>query len=113
MSTALPTVHVEDESSILDRTRKKLDVQGGLNAAGSLLSNVRILFRMVRDRSFGMTWATRGMILGALLYFVMPMDATPDYIPIVGYFDDSLVVSMVIKRLTREIERYRDHVAWS
>lgn len=113
MNSPLPTIRQEDEASILRRTRKKLDRSSGLKGAGDLLVNVRTLFRMVRDRSFGMTWASRGMILAALLYFVMPMDATPDFIPILGFIDDALVVGMVVKRLNREIDRYRDHVAWS
>jgi uncharacterized membrane protein YkvA (DUF1232 family) len=37
------------------------------------------------------------------------VDATPDFIPIIGYIDDTLIVGMVIKRLASEIERYKAH----
>lgn len=68
---------------------------------------------MLRDRSFDLTWGTRGLIIGALLYFIIPTDATPDYIPFVGYLDDTAIVAAVIKRLAKEIDRYKEHTAWS
>lgn len=68
---------------------------------------------MLRDRSFDLTWPTRGIIVGALLYFLIPTDATPDYIPLVGYIDDTAIVAAVIRRLAKEIDRYKEHTAWS
>lgn len=109
----LPPVKPADEADILQRTEQKLSSgERTLKATSSLLGNVRLLFRMVRDRSFHMTWASRGTILAALLYFVIPTDATPDYIPVIGYLDDTVVVGLVIRRLAREIQRYREHIAW-
>lgn len=37
-------------------------------------------------------WA-KAVILGALAYFVFPLDAIPDMIPMVGYTDDIAVLS--------------------
>jgi uncharacterized membrane protein YkvA (DUF1232 family) len=109
----LPDVTPADEADILRRTEDKLrSKERTLRASGTLLDNIRLLFKMVRDRSFHMTWATRAAILGALLYFVIPTDATPDFIPVIGYLDDTVVVSLVIRRLAREIERYKEHTAW-
>lgn len=113
MSSSIPAVRPEDEAGILDRTDKKLERNRSLHAASTLLHNIRLLVRMVRDRSFDMTWATRGAILGALLYFVIPTDATPDFLPVIGYLDDTAIVGLVIRRLAREIERYKEHAAWS
>lgn len=99
----------EDEAGILSRTEQRLRTDKRLHAASTLLHNVRTLFRMLRDPSFHLAWPTRAVILGALVYFLLPTDATPDYIPIIGYVDDTVIVGMVIKRLAREIERFRDH----
>ena len=33
------------------------------------------------------TWA-RGIIWGALMYFIAPLDAIPDAVPVVGFSDD-------------------------
>jgi uncharacterized membrane protein YkvA (DUF1232 family) len=106
------SVRPDDEAHSLASTDAKLrSAASALKAAGVLVRNINVLFRMVRDGSFHMSWASRGMILAALLYFVMPIDATPDIIPIVGYLDDSVVVGMVIKRLAAEIARYKSHIS--
>lgn len=106
------SVRPDDEARILASTEAKLrSASSALAAAGTLLRNIRLLFRMLRDGSFHLSWASRGMILAALLYFVMPIDATPDVLPLVGYLDDSVVVGMVIKRLASEIDRYKSHIS--
>ena len=113
MSSSIPAVRPEDEAGVLSRTDEKLRDDRSLRATNSLLHNVRLLVRMLRDRSFDMTWASRGAILGALLYFVIPTDATPDYLPVIGFVDDAAILGLVIRRLAREIERYKEHAAWS
>ena len=37
-------------------------------------------------------WA-KGLIIGALGYFIFPLDAVPDAIPVVGYSDDLAVLT--------------------
>lgn len=52
-------------------------------------------------------WA-KGVIAAALGYFISPIDAIPDVIPVIGYTDDLGVlvsaVSMVAAHITPEIE---------
>lgn len=102
-------VRPKDEEHILARTERRLRHVSRHHAASSLFHNIGILFRMMRDQTFKMSWPTRAMILGAFVYFLIPTDATPDFIPVLGYVDDTLIVGWVIKRLAREIERYRTH----
>lgn len=109
MQSRLPTdVRPEDEDAILAQTEERLRSDTRLHAAATLLRNIGLLFRMLRDKSFAMQWSSRALILGGLLYFLLPMDATPDYIPFVGYIDDTLIIGWVIKRLASEIQRYRE-----
>lgn len=103
---------MKDEEVIV-RTEKKLSSERLLHSTSILLHNIWLLISMLRDRSFDLTWQTRGIIVGALLYFLIPTDATPDYIPLVGYIDDTAIVAAVIKRLAKEIDRYKEHNAWS
>ena len=113
MNPTIPAVRPEDEAGILIKTDEKLRQAKTLRAAKTLIMNVRLMVRMVRDRSFEMSWASRGAILGSLLYFVIPTDLTPDFIPFVGYLDDAAIVGLVVRRLAREIERYTEHAKWS
>ncbi len=108
-----PTVRPEDEVAILERTEQHIRQQRTLLMAGDLLRNLRLLLAMVRDSTFAMTWTTRSVILGALLYFLIPTDALPDVLPFVGYVDDGVVIGAVIRQLSSEIRRYREHLGFT
>ena len=46
-------------------------------------------------------------IIGALLYFVSPIDLIPDGIPGVGYFDDAAVVVVCWKFVEVDVDKYQ------
>ncbi len=53
------------------------------------------------------TWA-KTIIFGALAYFILPLDAIPDVIPVAGYSDDlgalAAAIGMVSMYITAEIK---------
>ncbi len=51
--------------------------------------------------------AITGIIGGGLLYFIMPLDLIPDYIPVIGLLDDFAVLSAIINSLQDELADYR------
>lgn len=71
-----------------------------------LLKNVRLLFTMIRDKRFHMSLRAKAIVLGALVYFIVPIDAVPDFIPVIGYLDDAGVISAVVHALVEEIRAY-------
>ncbi len=106
---------------ILADLRKTADVveqasQKARARAGSLRSvwrDLQDLFRLLRawaDRSYaGVSWRTLVMSLGAVLYFLNPLDLAPDFLPFVGYLDDATVIAFVIRSIQQELVRFR---AW-
>jgi uncharacterized membrane protein YkvA (DUF1232 family) len=42
-------------------------------------------------------------LLGALAYFVLPIDAIPDILPVVGFADDAAVLTAAIKLVAGHI----------
>ena len=53
--------------------------------------------------------AAKGIMLGALAYFVMPVDAIPDVLAGIGFTDDAAVITAVIATLGANIrQRHRD-----
>lgn len=48
-------------------------------------------------------------VIAAVLYFLSPIDAIPDFIPVIGYLDDAAVVAYVMRMLGDEVARFR---AW-
>lgn len=45
----------------------------------------------------------RGMLLGALAYFVLPTDAIPDFLPALGFTDDAAVLLAVYQVVASHI----------
>ena len=52
---------------------------------------------------------TRSLILGlaTLLYFVMPIDIIPDFLPIIGLSDDLSVIAWFVTTFQSELTRFR------
>lgn len=45
----------------------------------------------------------KGMLLGAIAYFVLPADALPDVMPVLGFTDDAAVLAAALKLVADHI----------
>ncbi|OCA85661.1 hypothetical protein A8F94_12350 [Bacillus sp. FJAT-27225] len=77
---------------------------------GDTWHKLQLLFEMVRSWAKGeYKNVSRGTILaviGAIIYFVSPIDLVPDVIVGLGIIDDAAVIALTWKRLTKEIEEF-------
>ena len=73
----------------------------------SFFEDVKLLFEMITDKEYRVDKKTYLIIAGALAYAVLPTDIIPDFIPGIGFLDDAFVISMTIKQLSDEIEKYK------
>lgn len=64
------------------------------NAGRLVVERAVTLYVILTDRETPM-WA-RALIVGALGYFLNPMDLVPDVIPVLGYADDAAVMGIVL-----------------
>jgi uncharacterized membrane protein YkvA (DUF1232 family) len=75
--------------------------------------DVQVLVRLVRAFARGdyreVSRGTLGLIVGALIYFVSPIDAILDHLPLAGYLDDAAILAWVMREVRSEIEAFR---AW-
>ena len=95
---------------LLDEAAHKAQGRGVLAGVWQDVTTLIALVRAYFDGRYRQVpWKTVASAIGALAYFVMPIDATPDFIPLVGYVDDALVLSVVFKALRVDMERFR---AW-
>lgn len=62
------------------------------------------LFNMMTDPKVG--WDFKCLAVGALAYFISPIDAIPDLIPIAGFLDDAGVISATIAYLKSKMNNY-------
>ncbi len=79
-ASGMPRPDLSDES-FWDKVRRFARAAGG-----QVIETALILFFALRDPDTP-AWA-KTLIVGALTYFVLPTDAIPDLIPVVGYSDD-------------------------
>jgi uncharacterized membrane protein YkvA (DUF1232 family) len=73
--------------------------------------SLQTLLRLLRGHLSAKYRATDAMLLmalGALLYFLNPLDLIPDTIPVLGYVDDGAVITYVVRSNLREISCFRN-----
>lgn len=60
---------------------------------------VRLLRRLAADRTLPRGVHVRLVLL--LAYLVMPIDLVPDFIPVLGYADDAVIVALALRSVAR------------
>lgn len=76
----------------------------------NLIENVQLLYKMLCDSEYSISGSTKRWIVFALFYLISPVDVIPDWIPVIGYLDDALVILWVMDRLDDEITRYKAYL---
>jgi uncharacterized membrane protein YkvA (DUF1232 family) len=68
-----------------------------------------LLYHMLQDwwsdRAV-LPWRTVSAVTAALLYFVSPIDLIPDFIPVIGYLDDLLVLGLCVRLVRDDLREY-------
>jgi uncharacterized membrane protein YkvA (DUF1232 family) len=77
-------------------TRYKFDI--------SLIKHIRALIRYLLDKN--VKWYRKSIVVAALIYFLTPIDAIPDFTPFFGFLDDIGVIAFTIRFLGKEMQRY-------
>jgi len=69
------------------------------DAARIMPDAVRLLSRLSHDR--GLSWPIRGRLVLLVGYLAVPIDLVPDFIPVLGYADDAIVIGLVLRSVIR------------
>jgi uncharacterized membrane protein YkvA (DUF1232 family) len=48
--------------------------------------------------------AAKAILMGALAYFIMPVDMVPDFIALLGFTDDAAVLFMAMRQVRKHIQ---------
>lgn len=62
---------------------------------------VLLLYYVLVDENT--SWEHKGIIIGALGYFILPLDIIPDFLPIAGFTDDIAALAACIKAIMSNI----------
>lgn len=68
------------------------------------------LFRLIKAYATGtyreIPWSSLVMIIASVIYFVMPIDLIPDFIPALGLLDDAALLAWTIKTFSEDIDAF-------
>lgn len=102
----------ESLKKLLVRLKTKLDdSEKDDSLREKLVEYLKLVSRMVTNTISGaykdMPWQTLVMIVAGLLYFIAPLDALPDFIPVAGLLDDATVLIWLGKCFREDLENYK------
>lgn len=72
------------------------------------------MLQMVREivkGQYKMSFLSVAIIVISLTYIISPIDLVPDFMPVLGWLDDGLVLYLLIKRVMFETQRFTRHKA--
>ena len=70
---------------------------------------MRLLRRLAADHTLPLSVRVRLWLL--LIYLISPIDLIPDFIPIIGYADDAIIVAVALRSISRRAgpQALREH----
>ena len=94
------------------KRRDKLELRGRMSSFLMFLPNMaKLLGRLLKDTR--VPTAEKALFVGAIIYFVSPIDLIPDVFPFIGQVDDIYVIALTLMRLINRTDAtvVREH--WS
>ena len=101
----------EKMNDLISSSKEKLH---NINFEDSKISrmavSLRVMARMIKAFANGqysdLPWKSLLSIVGGLVYFLMPIDLIPDFIPLTGFLDDFTVIMLISGAFKQDIEEF-------
>lgn len=101
-------------NQVINSTKDKLDeIHIEDSKVYKLGDRLRVITRMIRAYAKGqykeLPWKTIITFVAGLIYFLMPLDLLPDFIPVTGFIDDFTVIMLISSAFKQDID---DFLLW-
>ena len=96
--------------AVLWRVRGRFDLDTLRGGARMLPDLLRLLRRLATDRSLPRGVRARLWLL--IAFVISPIDLIPDFIPVIGYLDDAILVAIVLRSVVRRSGRQAIERHW-
>lgn len=99
--------------NVLDKLNAKLEAtEGDDTLKDKMINYLKLIGRMLSNTISGaytdVPWQTLVMILAGLLYFIAPLDALPDFIPVAGLLDDATILVWLGRCFREDLDQYKN-----
>jgi uncharacterized membrane protein YkvA (DUF1232 family) len=95
---------------LTDAVRKagdRMPTKGPLTEVWNYLQALFRLFSAYTRRQYTeIPWQSILLVATAILYFVIPADLIPDFIPIAGLVDDAAVIAFIVARIRTDLDAF-------
>jgi len=105
----------KDSSEVVAAARKLVEELRKSDAPDFVRERVEkldVLALMLEDKEWGLQGEDQIRVQNAMAYVVDPHDLIPDQIPGLGFRDDAIMVELVCRELSHEIDAYNDFVKY-
>ncbi len=93
-----------------DKLKEKLKDNNRLER---FTTDILLIISLVKDYSQGhyrdIPYKTISAAVVGLVYVLNPIDLIPDFLPVIGYIDDALVIAFCLKLVEKDLQKYQ---AW-
>ncbi len=79
-----------------------------MNFFSQIITFQRMMKAYSRKEYPHLPWKSLLSIVGAILYFLNPLDLVPDFIPGIGFIDDIALIGWVYKSLDADVQRFEE-----
>ena len=98
---------------VVEQARRKQASVGTARRLKRVLAELRTMLHLVQAWAggaySGVSKVNLVLIVGAVVYFLMPTDLVPDFIAGLGLVDDAAVITWVVAAVRDELDKFR---AW-
>lgn len=74
-------------------------------------TDVTLFICLVRDYSNGsyrkVPYKSIAAVVAGLVYILNPIDIIPDFIPVIGYIDDAIIIAFCLKMVEKDLQTYQ------
>lgn len=69
---------------------------------------LRLIQALYKKEYSNFPWSSLIKAIAVLIYFVSPIDALPDFVPVLGFIDDFALLSWVLSSLHQDIQNFEN-----
>lgn len=92
-----------------EATQKAKNHNGPLD---EIWNKLQLMFGLIKDWIAGnykdVPKGSVVAIIAGLIYFVSPIDLIPDLVPLVGLTDDIVILGLIIRQISSDLDKYKE-----